>query len=52
MSPERAAAYEAIVPQATAQISISTLTTALLCPLAVIFFLRRQKARGIDAMSE
>lgn len=52
MSPERAAAYEAIVPQATAQISISTLTTALLCPLAVIFFLRRQKARGIDATSE
>ncbi len=37
MSAEQARAWQDLVPLATAQISISTLTTALLCPLAVIF---------------
>lgn len=42
-----AAAYREIVGPATAQISIAVLTTALLCPLAVIWLDRRQRARGL-----
>lgn len=38
MSAERAGAYEALVPTATAQISISTITTALLCPLVLVIW--------------
>ncbi|UJL48299.1 2-keto-3-deoxygluconate permease [Virgibacillus sp. NKC19-16] len=45
-----AAEYEVIqniVPIATAQISISTITTSLLCPLGVILIDRYQRKRGI-----
>ncbi|WP_449355343.1 2-keto-3-deoxygluconate permease [Virgibacillus natechei] len=50
-----AAEYEAIqniVPIATAQISISTITTSLLCPLGVILMDRYQRKRGIDGTRE
>lgn len=50
-----AAEFEAIqniVPIATAQISISTITTALLCPLGVILIDRYQRKRGIDGTRE
>ena len=48
MAAERAEAYERIVNMATAQISISTMTTALLCPLAVILFVK-MFSNGDDA---
>ncbi len=38
---------ESIVPIATAQISISTITTSLLCPLGVILMDKHQRKRGI-----
>jgi len=44
--------YQAIANTAAAQVSISTLTTALLCPLVVILYDRWQRARGIDATLE
>ncbi|HTL66149.1 MAG TPA: 2-keto-3-deoxygluconate permease [Lacunisphaera sp.] len=47
-----AAAYQAIVGPATAQISIAVITTALLCPLAVVLLDRRQRARGIEGQRE
>jgi 2-keto-3-deoxygluconate permease len=43
---------EAFVGRASAQISISTLSTALLCPLAVILWDRYQRSRGIDGRLE
>ncbi|MFC2949405.1 2-keto-3-deoxygluconate permease [Virgibacillus sediminis] len=45
-------AIQAIVPIATAQISISTITTALLCPVGVILIDRYQRKRGIDATKD
>ena len=45
-------AYRSIVATAQAQISISTITTALLCPLAVILWDRWQRSRGIDGKLE
>jgi 2-keto-3-deoxygluconate permease len=45
-----AAAFQEIVSTATAQVSIAVVTTALLCPVAVILFDRWQRARGIDAL--
>ena len=48
MSAAEYAQLESIVPIATAQISISTITTALLCPLGVILIDRYQRKRGID----
>ena len=48
MSAAEYAQLESIVPIATAQISISTITTALLCPLGVILMDRYQRKRGID----
>ncbi|MEI6861168.1 MAG: 2-keto-3-deoxygluconate permease [Verrucomicrobiota bacterium] len=47
-----AAAYQEIVAAATAQISIAVITTALLCPLAVMLLDRWQRARGIDGRIE
>lgn len=50
-----AAEFEAIqniVPIATAQISISTITTSLLCPLGVILMDKYQRARGIDGTKD
>jgi 2-keto-3-deoxygluconate permease len=52
MDPDRAAQYRQIVNTATAQVSISTMTTAILCPIAVIFWDRFQRRRGIDARRE
>ena len=52
LGAERAADYARIVPIATGQISISTMVTALLCPMAVILWSRFQSRRGIDARAE
>lgn len=52
MSSAQAAAYENIVNIATAQISIAILTTAILCPLAVILVDKYQRKRGIDGRHE
>ncbi len=40
------------VERATGQVSISTLSTALLCPLFVIIWHRIQKARGVEGTEE
>lgn len=48
MTAAEFAMIESIVPIATAQISISVITTALLCPLGVILMDRYQRKRGID----
>ncbi|MFC5713133.1 2-keto-3-deoxygluconate permease [Thalassorhabdus alkalitolerans] len=52
MSQSQAAAYQDIVPLATAQISISVLVTAILCPIAVIIVDRYQRKRGIIGTEE
>jgi len=52
MSSAEAAGYASIVNVATAQISIATLTTAILCPIAVILVDKYQKKRGIDGTIE
>lgn len=52
MSGAQAAAYQNIVNTATAQISISILTTAILCPLAVILVDKYQRKKGIDGKRE
>lgn len=45
-------AIQNIVPMATAQISIATITTSLLCPLGVILMDRHQRKKGIDGTKE
>lgn len=45
-------AIQNIVPIATAQISISTITTSLLCPIGVILMDKYQRKRGIDGTRE
>ncbi|UFJ38878.1 2-keto-3-deoxygluconate permease [Brevibacillus humidisoli] len=52
MTAAEAQAYQDLVNIATAQISISTLTTAILCPVAVILMDKYQQKRGIDAKLE
>ncbi|MGE8079936.1 2-keto-3-deoxygluconate permease [Peribacillus loiseleuriae] len=52
MTSAEAAGYASIVNVATAQISIATLTTAILCPIAVILVDKYQKKRGIDGTIE
>ncbi len=47
-----AAIYRDLVPIATAQISISTITCALVLPFLVIAFDRFLRARGIDPRLE
>ncbi|MFM2090114.1 MAG: hypothetical protein RLZZ127_603 [Planctomycetota bacterium] len=47
-----AAQYQALVGTATAQISIAVITTALLCPIAVVLVDRWQRARGIEGAQE
>ncbi len=49
---EVAAQYEGLVTTASAQISISVLTTALVCPFLVIAWDRWQRTRGIDGTHE
>jgi 2-keto-3-deoxygluconate permease len=52
MPPEIATKYKDILETATAQVSISTLTTAILCPVAVILWNRYQLSKGIDGTSD
>jgi len=52
MDPSAAGRYSEIVATATAQISIATLTTSLLCPLLVIGWSRWQLRRGVDGRLE
>ena len=47
-----AAAFQGIVGTATAQISIAVITTALLCPVAVLAVDRWQRSRGIVGTAE
>jgi 2-keto-3-deoxygluconate permease len=48
----RAAAYQDLVSLANAQISIAVITTAILCPIAVMAVDRWQRARGIIGTQE
>lgn len=52
MTPAEFEAIQNIVPIATAQISISTIATTLLCPLGVILMDKYQRKRGIDGTKE
>lgn len=52
MTAAEAASYQGLVAVATLQISISTISTALMGPLAVILVDRWQRARGIDGRLE
>jgi 2-keto-3-deoxygluconate permease len=52
MTQAEAQAYHDIVNIATAQISLSTLTTAILCPVAVILMDKYQRRKGIDGKLE
>lgn len=52
MTQELANKYNDVVETATAQIDISTLTIAILCPVAVILWDRVQRSRGIDRRAE
>ncbi|MEK3889564.1 2-keto-3-deoxygluconate permease [Bacillus sp. FSL K6-3431] len=52
MSTAEAQSYADIANLATMQISISVLTTAILCPIAVIMIDKYQRKRGIDAKDE
>lgn len=48
MDPAIAQKYSEMVSIASAQISVSTITTALLCPVAVVFWHRYRLRRGFD----
>jgi 2-keto-3-deoxygluconate permease len=48
MSAAEAQKFHDIMYLATAQVSISTLTTAILCPFAVIWWNKKQLNKGID----
>lgn len=52
MSAAEAQSYHDIVNIATAQISLATLTTAVLCPIAVILMDKYQRSKGIDGRQE
>ncbi|MGG1572170.1 2-keto-3-deoxygluconate permease [Fictibacillus sp. NRS-1165] len=52
MSAAEAQSYKEIVNIATAQISIATLTTAILCPIAVILMDKYQRRKGINGRLE
>ncbi|WP_059173445.1 2-keto-3-deoxygluconate permease [Bacillus sp. FJAT-27445] len=52
MSAAEAAKFASIANMATAQISIAVLTTAILCPIAVIMIDRYQRRRGINGQLE
>ncbi len=52
MTAAEAQAYKNLVEIATLQVSISTRTTAILCPIAVILVDKWQKSRGINAKDE
>ncbi|KGX91756.1 2-keto-3-deoxygluconate permease [Pontibacillus marinus] len=48
MTAAKAQQFQDIASLATAQVSISTLTTAVLCPIFVILWDKHQKKKGID----
>ncbi|MFK9093027.1 2-keto-3-deoxygluconate permease [Bacillus salipaludis] len=52
MTASEAEVYQGLVAVASAQISIATITTALLVPIAVILADKYQKKRGIDGKVE
>ena len=52
MTLEEAKAFQDIANLATIQISISTITTSILCPIAVIFWDKYQRSKGIDGRLE
>ncbi len=52
MSAAEAQAYKDLVEIATLQVSISTMTTAILCPIAVILMDKWQQRRGISGKYE
>lgn len=52
MSAEKAQAFQEVANLATIQISIATITTSILCPVAVIFWDKYQKKKGIDGTLE
>jgi 2-keto-3-deoxygluconate permease len=52
MSAAEAQAYKDIASIAALQISISTLSTAIMCPFAVILIDKWQRSRGIDGKLE
>ena len=52
MPAAEAEQFRQIVQIATAQVSVATLTTAVLCPLLTVWWHRRQLAHGIDSRQE
>ncbi|MEH7524238.1 2-keto-3-deoxygluconate permease [Bacillus sp. JJ1503] len=52
MTLEEAKAFQDIANLATIQISISTITTSILCPIAVILWDKYQRSKGIDGTLE
>lgn len=48
MDPEMARTYNNMVSIASAQISVSTITTAILCPMAVVFWHKFKLRKGIN----
>ena len=52
MSAAEAQAYKDIASIAALQVSISTLSTAIMCPIAVILIDKWQRSRGIDGKLE
>jgi 2-keto-3-deoxygluconate permease len=52
MSPQEAQQFQEIANTATIQISIATLTTSILCPIAVILWDKYQRRKGIDGRLE
>lgn len=52
LSQNEFAMIEKIAPLATAQISISAITTAILCPIAVIMVDKYQKNKGVYGTNE
>lgn len=52
LSQSEFAMIEKVAPIATAQISISAITTAILCPIAVILIDKYQKSKGIYGTKE
>lgn len=52
MSQAQAQKFQDIADLATAQISIAVITTAILCPLAVVIWDKYQRSKGIDGTIE
>ncbi len=52
VDPEKSAIYQDLIPRATAQISISTITCAVVLPFLVIAFNRYLHKKGVDTQLE